>query len=41
MIPKVEIEAGKADLIREILGVNDLQDINLLDEVNVLQIINA
>ena len=32
MIPKVEIEAGKADLIREILGVNDLQDINLLDE---------
>ena len=28
MIPKVEIEAGKADLIREILGVNDLQDIN-------------
>ena len=30
MIPKVEIEAGKADLIREILGVNDLQDINLL-----------
>ena len=31
MIPKVEIEAGKADLIREILGVNDLQDINLLD----------
>ena len=24
MIPKVEIEAGKADLIREILGVNDL-----------------
>lgn len=30
--PKVEIEAGKADLIREILGVNDLQDINLLDE---------
>ena len=32
MIPKVEIEAGKADLIREILGVNYLQDINLLDE---------
>ena len=32
MIPKVEIEAGKADLIREILGVNDLRDINLLDE---------
>ena len=32
MIPKVEIEAGKADLMREILGVNDLQDINLLDE---------
>ena len=32
MIPKVEIEAGKADLIREILGVNDLQDINLLAE---------
>lgn len=32
MIPKVEIEAGKADLIREILGVNDLQDINLLNE---------
>ena len=32
MIPKEEIEAGKADLIREILGVNDLQDINLLDE---------
>ena len=32
MIPKVEIEAGKADIIREILGVNDLQDINLLDE---------
>lgn len=32
MIPKVEIEAGKADLIREILGVNDLQDISLLDE---------
>ena len=26
MIPKVEIEAGKADLIREILGVNDLLD---------------
>lgn len=32
MIPKVEIEAGKADLIREILGVNDLRDINLFDE---------
>ncbi len=32
MIPKVEIEAGKANLIREILGVNDLRDINLLDE---------
>ena len=29
MIPKVEIEAGKADLIREILGVNDLQDIDI------------
>ena len=33
MIPKVEIEAGKADLIREILGVNDLQDINLLGDI--------
>lgn len=32
MIPKVEIEAGKANLICEILGVNDLRDINLLDE---------
>ncbi|WP_297904180.1 hypothetical protein [uncultured Parabacteroides sp.] len=32
MIPKVEIEAGKADLIREILDIDDLQDIDLLDK---------
>ena len=32
MIPIVVIEAGKADFISEYLGVNDLQDINLLDE---------
>ena len=30
MIPKVEIEAGKADLIREILGVNDCRTLTYL-----------
>ena len=32
MIPKVELDAGKVVLISEMLGVKDLQDINLLDE---------
>ena len=31
MIPKVEIETCKADLFRDILGVNDMHYINLLD----------
>ena len=41
MIPKVEIEAGKADLIREILGVNDLQDMYGLNFVRKMSYIQG
>ena len=34
MIPNTELENGKVELIREILAINDMHDIDLLKEYN-------
>ena len=34
MIPSTELENGKVELIREILDINDMHDIDLLKEYN-------
>lgn len=34
MIPNTELEMGKLELIREILDINDIHDIDLLSEFN-------
>ena len=34
MIPNTELENGKVELIREILDINDMHDIDLLKEYN-------
>ena len=34
MIPNTELENGKVELIREILDINDIHDIDLLNEFN-------